>query len=110
MIHKLNETDCLLEIKQNVVFASVYLSDACGSQDASFLESLVDDFATSETEVGIDIGFKLEELLTWTIECHAAGGIENLVLDIDSKPIFDKTKLTLLKIIEQIDSLKFEKA
>jgi hypothetical protein len=110
MIHIAKDEECGLYIKDGELIASVYMSDAVGGDDDKFLRELAQDYYENDsTEVGLDISFKLADMLDWTIECNELiNEKDELILDIDSKPVFDKTKEELLKLIARIDSLQFK--
>jgi hypothetical protein len=90
--------------------AGIFLSDACDDKDFDFLNNVASDFFGDEsTEVGIEASFKLSDMLNRPIELNELINVRNeQILDIESKPLFDKTRAELLKIIEKIDSLKFQ--
>ena len=51
---------------------------------------------------------KLKEILDWKIEMNELLNESNeQILDIESKPVFDQTRQTLVDLITKIDNLKF---
>jgi len=60
-------------------------------------------------QIGIDVSFKLSEILDSAIEDNELINESNdLILDIDSKPIFDATRIILQQLIAKIDALNFK--
>lgn len=111
MIHKAFDDFSYLEIKDEGVAVVAFMSDACNEEDFEFLKDLSLDFLNNEQdEVGLEISIKLSDILNSTIQNNELiNEADEQILDISSKPIFDKTKEELLMLITKIDSLKFKK-
>ncbi len=72
------------------------------SIDADFLSDDVNN------TISITIDMKLKEILDWKIEMNELLNESNeQILDIESKPVFDQTRQTLVDLITKIDNLKF---
>ena len=107
MIHIRKNEDFYLELVDGNVIAYSHITDAC-SHDDEFLNDFAKDYFNNENEeVCIQIGFNLSTLLDDTISGKTI--VSKKLLSIDSKPVFDKTKQELLKLIEKIDSFKYFK-
>ena len=78
--------------------------------DKDFL--LIDaDFLSDDVNntISITIDMKLKEILDWKIEMNELLNESNeQILDIESKPVFDQTRQTLVDLIATIDKLKFK--
>ena len=106
MIHIRKNEDFYLELVDGNVIAYSHITTDCSPIDDEFLHNLAKDYFNNENnEVGIQIGFNLSTLLDYTIYGHTI--IDEKFLDDNSKPVFDKTKQELLKLIAKIDSLKY---
>ena len=77
--------------------------------DEDFL-SIDADFLSDDVNntISITIDMKLKEILDWKIEMNELLNESNeQILDIESKPVFDQTRQTLVDLITKIDNLKF---
>ena len=77
--------------------------------DEDFL-SIDADFLSDDVNntISITIDMKLKEILDWKIEMNELLNESNeQILDIESKPVFDQTRQTLVDLIAKIDNLKF---
>ena len=77
--------------------------------DEGFL-SIDADFLSDDVNntISITIDMKLKEILDWKIEMNELLNESNeQILDIESKPVFDQTRQTLVDLITKIDNLKF---
>jgi len=105
---KTNEPPCL-EIVDNNIVVSTHISSARNEESNDFLFELSQDYINEEGETAIQTSFKLSELLEHEIEGYElVNEKEEEILDIESKPLFDKIKEELLELIDRIDVLKYK--
>mgnify|MGYP001793088731 CR=1 FL=1 len=109
MIHTKQEDYIYLEINDDILNVSVFLSSYADEEDLNFIEGIVNDYSNTDYEVGIDLKFELSKLLDQLIDNYKIiNEKDKLILDLECKPIFDKTREELVKLIEIIDGLKFK--
>lgn len=109
MIHIRKNESSFLEIVGNSLIVYSHITDACSEEDNEFLRKLVEDYVLSDCEVGIQVGFNLSTLIDDSIEGHKISDDEGeVIIDIGSKPIFEKTRAELQTLINRIDAMNFK--
>ena len=110
MVHTLNEDCVFLELVNEQVVISTWHSDYY--DPSGVINEFVTDYITSiKDEVAMQVNFNLAEILDITIannELFLPKEDNRQFLDINKKPLFDKTKEQLLALVAKIDGLKYK--
>jgi hypothetical protein len=97
-----------LQLENGDILIKTYI-DEFGEDFLPIFDDVLCDDDDEDNTIAITMNTKLKEILDTKIELNELMNEQNeQILDIESKPVFDQTRKTLVDLIAKIDNLKFK--
>ena len=110
MIHELRDAMVHHDFNEGRLTFNTYVTDLCSDNDAYVLCSIAEELAAEgPEEIGIACHFTVTSILDTMIEFNryrADSG--KVVMDTESKPMFDAFRAELQAMMQRIEAIKFE--